>query len=174
MPGPLRWLRRCAELSREDLRLLVRAFITLGLIDLGLRVWGFRRVVEGAERPSKSAARAVGADELHRARQYARLVELAARHHVVRARCLHRSLALHLWLRGQRLPSELRIGVRKEHFALQAHAWVELGGQFIDESPEWVGTFTPLRSGDGEQPTWTSTAPWPVVPSSTVWNESAR
>jgi hypothetical protein len=161
------------ELGSEDRLLLARAFVTLGVVDLRLRWWGFQRLVESAAPASISVAKSVGADELRSARHYARLVEIAARHHVVRARCLHRALTLHLWLRGQRLPSELRIGVRKDHGALKAHAWVELGGQLVDESAEWVGTFTQLRTGDGEHPTWRSAAAC-LVPSQAWSSESGR
>jgi hypothetical protein len=71
---------------------------------------------------------------------------VAARSHVVEARCLHQSLALHAWLRRERLPSELRIGVRKSYDELIAHAWIELGGQVVNDGPDRVAEFSPLAT----------------------------
>jgi len=53
---------------------------------------------------------------------------------------------LHHWLRGEGLPSELRIGVRKEHGALKAHAWVELGDHVVNDRPSAVEEFTVLSN----------------------------
>jgi hypothetical protein len=49
--------------------------------------------------------------------------------------CLPRAVAgqLMLWRRGMR--SALVIGVRKEHHALRAHAWVEYGGGYVCGGP---------------------------------------
>jgi len=55
-------------------------------------------------------------------------------------------LALHQWLREEGLPSELRIGVRKDDGELRAHAWVELGGLVVNDGAGAVAAFTPLRS----------------------------
>jgi hypothetical protein len=83
-------------------------------------------------------------ESLRRARRYARWVDVAARHHIVGMHCLQRSLALHQWLRSNGLPSELRIGVRREGPALRAHAWVELGGYPLNEQPSALSLFTPI------------------------------
>jgi hypothetical protein len=90
------------------------------------------------------AGRPADAPARHRAARYAWAIALAARHHVVRARCLHRALVLHRWLRREGLPSELRIGVRKVDGALLAHAWVELDGEAVGDQPAAVAAFAPL------------------------------
>jgi hypothetical protein len=87
-------------------------------------------------------------EELYRARRYAYWLNIASRHHVVRARCLHRSLVLHHWLRRERMPSDLRIGVRKDNGTLKAHAWVELGGRVVSDSPSAVAAFRLLARSD--------------------------
>ena len=117
---PLRNVGRVLALGRADRRLLLRAYAGLGLMELGLRTVGFRRVVRRAQAPIR-APRVPRAEDLARARRYAHWLDVASRHHVVRARCLHRSLVLHWWLRREGLPSELRIGVLKERDALTAH-----------------------------------------------------
>ena len=63
----------------------------------------------------------------------ARWVNFAARHTWPQARCLQRSLALCLWLERQGWQPRLQIGVRKQGAALEAHAWVEQGGEVIND-----------------------------------------
>jgi len=97
---------------------------------------------------------AVGADHFRRANEYARYLEIAARYHPVRARCLHRALALHEWLRREGLPSDLRLGVRRDADELKAHAWVELAGRLVRDGPAEIAEFTPLERIDRRHPRW--------------------
>lgn len=140
----LRGLRRYLALAPAERRLFVRAFIALGLTDLALRCFGFRRVAERAAQARPVGNRAVTLEELRRARRYARWIEAAARHHVIRAHCLQRSLVLHHWLQEEGLPSALHIGVRRADGALKAHAWVQVGGYVLNDRPVTVAAFTPL------------------------------
>lgn len=138
----LRKLRRYLALPAEDRWLVARAFVALAVVDFGLRVLGYRRL---ADRMSRSArGRQGGPEDVARAQRYVRWLDVAARHHFVRAQCLHLSLALHEWLRREGLPSELVIGVRKDGDALQAHAWVEFGGYVVNDRARAVAPFTPL------------------------------
>lgn len=130
----------------------MQAFIRLGSVDVALRVIGFQRLVEHISQVP--ANQQVGSAELWRAAWYAHWLERASHYHFARARCLHRSLALHQWLHQQRLPSELRIGVRKEEGVLKAHAWVELGGHVVNEPPSSVAAFTPLATACGQSAGW--------------------
>lgn len=155
--APLRNVGRVLALGRADRRLLLRAYAGLGLMELGLRTVGFRRVVRRAQAPIR-APRVPRAEDLARARRYAHWLDVASRHHVVRARCLHRSLVLHWWLRREGLPSELRIGVLKERDALKAHAWVDLGGRVVNDTPGAVAPFAPLAPR-GERPVASGESP---------------
>jgi hypothetical protein len=118
---------------------------------LALRVFGFQRLMKHTPAVNASLARDITDDELERAHRYGRWIDVAGRHHLVRAQCLHRSLVLHRWLRSDGLPSELRIGVRKENEVLRAHAWVELSGHVVYESPDVIAAFTPLAGPNLEQ-----------------------
>ena len=140
-------LGRLRSLTRDDLRLAVGAYVALLTTDVALRVLGYRRLVERIERGPAEAA--ISLRRLHRARRYAGWLEAASHRHVVRARCLHRSLALHAWLRAKRLPSELKIGVRKESGELRAHAWVVLGEHVVNDRQEAVAGFAPLAASGG-------------------------
>src|SRR6266566_2063615 len=138
----LRLARRLLRLDHEDRRLLIRAFVALAAVDVRLRLFGFQRVIDSLG--SSSPMRQPTDQDLHRARRYARWLQAAGRHHAVRARCLHQSLALHRWLTAEGLPAELRIGVRTDNRSLVAHAWVELGGQVVNDRPDALSVFTPL------------------------------
>jgi hypothetical protein len=119
----------------------VRALVYLTLVDLGLRLLSFRRVIGRAQRPLGPAGQPTAPD-VARAQQYAAWLFYASRFHPAQPQCLHRSLALHFWLRHDHLPSEVRIGVKKAAGTLAAHAWVECGGQVIDDAPDAVQSFT--------------------------------
>lgn len=151
----LHHLRRFVALSAGDRGLLLRAFLALIHIDVRLRVHGFRQVVEQNHQASRPMALA-GPEQWTRALRYAHWLGVASRHHLVRARCLHRSLALHRWLSQEGITGQLRIGVRKRSDELEAHAWVELDGQLVSERPEDVAGFTPLTDADGKLATWVS------------------
>jgi len=132
-----------------DWQLFVRAYVALALIDLGLRRWGYHRLLDRLERRAASPRREPRPEDGVRAQRYSHWLAVAARSHVVEARCLHQSLALQAWLRRERLPSELRIGVRKNNDELMAHAWIELGGQVVNDMPDRVAEFSPLATPGG-------------------------
>lgn len=135
------------RLPGADRRLLVRAALWLLAVDVGLRTLGFSRLRRLLARglPSGPAADerspAVRSAEAERV---ARLVAAAARHHLYPVKCLTRSLVLWRLLALRGLPSELRIGVRKEERTLLAHAWVEHGGARLEAGVPAPGRFLPL------------------------------
>lgn len=137
-------IRKLLALSHSERFLLARAFVDLTLVEFGLRLFGFQRVMRRIESETTAGNRTVDAHHWRRTRDYTRWLETASQHHPSRVRCLHRSVALHRWLRREGLPSELRIGVLKEDGTLRAHAWVELGGKVVNDPPASVMPFTPL------------------------------
>jgi hypothetical protein len=141
----LYYVRRYLALERADRRLLARAFVWLAAMDIALRVAGFRQIVQ-RQRRAALPEDSVSPEALGRAERYAHWLEVASRRHVVRARCLHRSLVLHRWLCQDGLPHQLRIGVRKEGGVLHAHAWVEIGGHAVNELPSTLAAFVPLAN----------------------------
>lgn len=157
--GLVRDLRRCLGLPPAERRLLLRAVVSLGMVDLALRVSGFQRVVRPARASILAEGQASDAENLLRGRHYARWIDAVARRHIVPVPCLHRSLVLHQWLRQDGLPSELRIGVRKEAGVFMAHAWVELYGQAINDSVAAVAPFTALAGTVGQGVPWSSGRP---------------
>jgi hypothetical protein len=72
----------------------------------------------------------------HQARAVARLVALAVRRGPYRASCLERSVVLWWLLARQGIRADLRVGVRQGPGQLEAHAWVELAGEVLNDREE--------------------------------------
>ncbi len=139
-------LKKFLALANQERRLVLRAFVDLARVDLALRFFGSQRVLARAWSVKTPATASADWSTMDHARHYARFVEMASRHHVIPARCLHCSLVLHRWLQREHIPSSLRIGVRKVAGRMQAHAWVEVGDQVVSDAGARVSTFIPLSS----------------------------
>ena len=147
-------LAKLAQLSFADWRGLGVAY--LHLLAAGWRMFVLkdkleRWVVEGAvlsnqdnstDDPGANVSEAEQASETRRGRW----VNLAANRPFPWARCLQRSLALCLWMERKGYQPQLRIGVRKEGKELKAHAWVEFGGQVINDDPKRLLDFASLEA----------------------------
>ena len=114
--------------------LLLRLLVLLPASRLMLRALGYVRLRRLLERWSRmGVARSASAEDLLQSEHLAGLVALAGRRGLIRVTCLPQALLLHALLRRRGLQPELRIGVRKPHEAVEAHAWVELQGQELGE-----------------------------------------
>jgi len=130
-------LRRFSALERPARGLFLRAVVLLPLVALSLRWRGFRETQAALQRflpkanPEPDAALASKITALT-----AHMVNAADRHGLVHPSCLAKSLTL-WWLLGrQGIPSQLRIGTRKEKEKFEAHAWVERDGTALNEPDE--------------------------------------
>jgi hypothetical protein len=148
-PGRSRLLARARRLASTESYHLLRALFLLLEIDLRLRWTGFARLQGALCRPTPR--RTVGPlhelpseRELIRAQHMARALRRVARF-VPRTRCLHRALALLLWLRRQGVVADLRMGVRSSGEAIEGHAWVEWRGVVLDEEPALCDSFPLLE-----------------------------
>jgi len=132
------------SLPPRERALLATAWIWLLVADLALRLLplsGVRRLLAPAAPPRRSAGEAGDTVPVVR---LARLIELAARHHLYPMTYLRWALVLERWLGQRGLAADLRIGVRREGSRLHAHAWVEHGGGPVAEPREAIGAFVPL------------------------------
>lgn len=125
-------LRALRSLSRRELGSLARAWAYLLTANVALRFVAFPRV----ERLLALLSRGGRPQPAFPADRLAALVTAAARHHLLPMTCLPRALALQALLRRNGIQAELRIGVRREGGALQAHAWIEHAGSPIGEPGE--------------------------------------
>ncbi len=116
--------------------------LALVLVKLSLKVAGFGRTYAAltrlvGRRGSEAVTPAVLAEAVRR-------VALVAAFYPGRALCLEQSLTLWYLLRRRGIDADLRLGVQPYPFG--AHAWVEHRGEPVNESPEFVRTFTILPS----------------------------
>lgn len=139
-----RRLASLRRLSRAERGLLLSAAVWLPCVDLGLRAAGFARVRRwlGAARPdeerrTRGRSAPLPPERRAEAERVARMVAIAARHHLYPMTCLRRALVVERLLARRGVPAELRIGVRKGEEGFRAHAWIECGGRPLFE-PEAV------------------------------------
>lgn len=121
-------------LTPGDWLALLEAWLAL------LAFWILLRLVS-AERlripsPPRAGALPLVAEQFALAERLYRLVGWAARLHWPPKTCLPRSLTLRWMLARRGIDSRLRIGVRRVQADILAHAWIELAGQPVGETPD--------------------------------------
>lgn len=119
-------------------RVWIRAWITALLVDLRLRLHGFRYIEIALARPKSHRKRNdISVDRLLAA------VDSAVAWSLARGDCLRRSLVGYLLLTDYGWPAKLVIGVQNSPFG--AHAWLELDDVPINDRPSVRTRFTPFR-----------------------------
>ena len=137
-------------LSGPEKRLFLGLVLGLPLVALLLRGLGTVRSVRILERWSATASpRHAVSGDMQAAQRLAHLAAIAGRRGMVAVTCLRQALLVHFLLRRRGLASALKIGVRKQAEAFDAHAWVELQGVALGQqdlvhspfsSSEWVSS----------------------------------
>ena len=123
--------RKILALNRLQWRYLFASWLILPVIDLGLRLLGYKRMRSLLNRWAKSAVRSHENTEIV-AGQVARVVSVAARWTLWPTSCLRQAILLWWFLARRNIAVEVRIGVSgdlAEHFS--AHAWVEQNGRVL-------------------------------------------
>ena len=133
-----RRLSRYQELTAPQRRVLWASLWLLPLFWLGLRCLGLQRWQAWLDRAPLGTHPPLGADD---AAALGTAVNIAAHHGVGPATCLTRSLLLRSILRRRGTDSDLRIGVQITDSRLVAHAWVEIAGQPINDTPDVATRF---------------------------------
>lgn len=130
-------LRKWQALTWAEQRLLAEALLLLPLLNVGLHLFGLRRLQQlllfftgSSTMPAHQTPTTAQAQQI---RQLARLVTMAAHHGPYRATCLRRALLLWWWLRRAAIEAQVQIGARFVTGNLQAHAWVEVDGCPVGE-----------------------------------------
>ncbi len=130
--------RRFRKLPPLDREFVFRAMAFLTLTEVGLRVMGFRRwkqLIEHFSSPVPRQRIPEQAAQLGMAERITRATRSAERHGPGTPNCLERSLTLWWLLRREGIEGELHIGARKSESRFEAHAWVELRGVVLNDSP---------------------------------------
>lgn len=118
----------------------LRGFLLLALFDGVLRVRGLQSGLALARRLGAQAPADAWRDDW--TETVGRRVAFAAAFYPRRALCLEQSLTLYVMLRRAGAPATLRIGARPVPFA--AHAWVEIGGQAVNEPQDFIAQLVPF------------------------------
>jgi hypothetical protein len=145
-PLPEIWRRFCRR-PPEDRTLILRAALMLALTEIGLRFFGFsrwRELIEKFSQPeqlSQSLPDKLQREKALRAVRAVRSVEL---HGLTSPNCLERSMTLWWMLRCDAVAGELHIGARKNDGKFEAHAWVELGGQVLNDCADVHQHYVPF------------------------------
>jgi hypothetical protein len=141
-------------LSPADQFLLVRSWLVLGMIRLGLWLLPFqtlRRLLAGMTRMNGSA-RPLRQENRTSPGKVAWAVEAASKYVPAARTCLTRALAVQAILQSQGYPAFLRIGVvRGTGGDLEGHAWVESEGKIVIGEKEHL-SYVPLATMKGDSP----------------------
>lgn len=131
-------LEKYRRLSRAERLDLMLGFAVIPAATVIVRLFGRRRwkAVTGQDREASAESARIDAVRIREARTTARMIEAASRYGIVRGNCLSKSIALRWLLRRKGIHAPLRIGARKAGDGLEAHAWVELDGQIINDADE--------------------------------------
>jgi hypothetical protein len=126
---------RFVALPTDEQRLLLALMAALPGIALLVRARGVAGTAQLLERASGNAPRReADAADTHAAQRLAELASIAGRRGVFTATCLPQALLVESILRRRGFSPELRVGVRKQADALDAHAWVELDGVALGQT----------------------------------------
>lgn len=113
---------------------VLKCMLLLGTIDLALRLFGFARTVGIAKRIARGSSYDNESNALVDATVHRILVATAF--YPGCSKCLEQAIAAFILLRRRGFDAQIRMGVQPYPFF--AHAWVELDGRAITESPEVI------------------------------------
>lgn len=117
----------------------VRCLFLLAICDIALRTLGFGRTLRAAH--YLAGHRAAEVDE-KLIRDTLKSVVTATAFYPGRSKCLEQTMTSYVLLRRRGAAVRMRIGVQPYPFF--AHAWLELNGVPVTETPEVVGRFALL------------------------------
>jgi hypothetical protein len=131
--------RRFRKRPADERGLILCAMIFLPIIEIGLRVLGFRQCKEKIENLLVSDPRSQASQSdipFETAAKITRAVRSVELHGLGTPNCLERSMVLWWLLRRAGIAGELHIGGRKSGPRFEAHAWVELEGKVLNDSAD--------------------------------------
>jgi hypothetical protein len=137
--------RQMCKLPNAEKRILLAGAVALPCTVIGLRFFGFKRWSAQLHRWAQRCQwRPIATDEARSIRRTLQLMGLVIRFAPQRGNCLSQSLTLWWLLQCQGIASDLRIGVRSVGDQFQAHAWIEVQGQPLNEIQDVKSRFVPF------------------------------
>lgn len=112
-----------------------RAAVLLPLVRLSLRLRGYGKTFASLQKrvPIHTKSMENRPEPQEAVQTTCRMVRTAQRYSLATYTCLEESLTLWYLLHKQGIAACLRIGVRKENGKFEAHAWVEYGGEALNQ-----------------------------------------
>jgi hypothetical protein len=143
--------QRFRKLPAAERGILLQALVLLPLTAAALRTIGFRRwkLFLTKFTAQKNLNAPVTPESLQSARRYGRMVKSAADEGVVHGKCLEQSLVLWWLLLRKHILAELRIGARQSDKGFEAHAWVEVQGNIVNDSNDVLSDYAPFKKDIG-------------------------
>lgn len=130
--------------------MLFLSMLALPPIAFLLHTMGYKRTKSLLERflPASTSCHMPMEDEMLEAHKLARIIHIAARHNIYQTNCLKQSLLLWFLLGKRLISSEIKFGIEKlTDSQLNAHAWVECGGQPLIDSRDSLDKFAVFENG---------------------------
>ena len=125
-------ITKCLRLPVEQKILLLRSFVLLALIRIGLKCLRLHTLLKLLDCIQRSSNRRDLSNSPACSVEAIAWAVAAATRLVPRASCLTQALAARAMLLSEGLPSSLHLGVAKtEKGALEAHAWLECQGKIV-------------------------------------------
>lgn len=139
-----RQLNSAANEAAEDLSFSRRetfsAFVGLLVFDLLLKLGGFQRLIRRVEQWPTASRRTSDREICRRVRS---MVDRAQMYYPKKAMCLQHSAVVTCLLRRRGIPAEMVLAA--QDFPPKAHAWAEVAGEVVSDSPGVKTKYRELR-----------------------------
>jgi hypothetical protein len=124
--APAKWRRR----SRVERRLLLEAFVLLGVARLIVLILPFKWLAFSLGRHMNESGAQISVSDVHHARIVGKAIRSAANYTPWESVCLHQAVAAQWMLRRRHIAATVYLGVAKDDKKpekLIAHAWLRCG-----------------------------------------------
>ena len=129
-----------AEVNHSSPRETFSAFVGLLAFDLLLKLGGFKRLIRKVERWPTAEPRTTDPEVSRRVRA---MVDRAQMYYPKKAMCLQHSAVVTCLLRRRGVPAEMVLAA--QDFPPKAHAWAEVAGEVVSDSPAVKTKYRELR-----------------------------
>lgn len=141
-------LFRFVRFSSRERRLFFYAFFALPVLGCALRLFGLRKTQEwmaARRKRAESRGRPIKSDNADVYRMV-RMIGAASRYGLVRGSCLSQSLVLWHLLQREGYAAKLLVGGRREGESFEAHAWVEIRGEALNDAKGLRALYAPFQA----------------------------
>ena len=142
----MKWWCNLSGLTNRELLFLLKTFLLLGFVRLGLWLLPYQKLLHLLNQISdrNSGAQEIELNDNH-LNQIVRAVNISTRYMPGGAKCLARALTTQVIMKRQGYSPQLRLGVAQgEEGKIEAHAWIEYQGLIVIGDLQNLSRFIPL------------------------------